>query len=59
MRGLWMLEFFLRDADSAPYAAVANRFPFELIRNCLKECRAIGRGHGARGVADGEKLALC
>jgi hypothetical protein len=24
---LWMLEFCLRDADRAPYAAVANRFP--------------------------------
>ena len=48
---LWMLEFCLRDADSAPYAAVANRFPFKLIRNCLKECRAIRAAFGLNGRA--------
>ena len=58
MGSLWMLEYCLRDADSAPYAAVANRLPFELTRYRLEECCVIRWSQGADGVSDGKELRL-
>jgi hypothetical protein len=56
MRGLWMREFFLCDADRAPDTAVANRLPFELTRYRMEECCMIRWSQGADGVSDGKEL---